>query len=86
MSGLFWASGLGQVLFFGSRQSHQTKSWGLQNWVGLSLFFFLKKIIYKSCNDDISGKTGTRNSVRLFELFEAQKAHKLKSWQFFVFG
>ena len=25
-------------------------------------------------------------SVRLFELFEAQKAHKLKSWQFFVFG
>ena len=25
-------------------------------------------------------------SVRLFELFEAQKAHKLKSWQYCVFG
>ena len=25
-------------------------------------------------------------SVRLFELFDAQKAHKLKSWQYFVFG
>ena len=27
-----------------------------------------------------------RLSVRLFELFEAQKAHKLKSWQYFAFG
>ena len=30
--------------------------------------------------------TQAKFSVRLFELFEAQKAHKLKSWQYFVFG